>query len=45
MERLVLEIGIVFVVYLIGYRMGVSACFNDLCSELEKKKNQEKEKE
>ena len=44
MGRVAIEIGIVFVVYLIGYKMGFAACFDYLSAKLDEKKTQEKEK-
>lgn len=34
MERLMLEIGVIIVVFLAGYRMGFKACFDYLQEEL-----------
>ena len=36
MERIILDIGIVIVVFLIGYWMGFRACFDYLQEELKK---------
>lgn len=41
MERIALEIGIIIIVYLIGYRMGFIACFDYLSEEMTKKNEQE----
>ena len=38
--ELALEIGVIIVVFLIGYRMGFHACFEYLMTELENKKKE-----
>lgn len=41
MERLALEIGVIIVVYLMGYRFGFKACFDYLKEEIKKEKGNE----
>ena len=36
MERLAIEVGVVIVVFLIGYKIGFNACFEYLSGEIEK---------
>ena len=38
MERVAIEIGIIIVIYLIGYRMGFRACYNYLKEKLDEEK-------
>lgn len=39
MERLAIEVGVVIVVFLIGYKMGFRACFDYLMEELKNHRN------
>ena len=43
MERLALEIAIIIIVYVIGYRMGFVACFRYLEEELKNKHEENRE--
>lgn len=43
MERLILEIGIVIIAFLIGYWMGFRACFGYLYEEIQKKMEEDDE--
>jgi hypothetical protein len=39
MERVAIEIGVIIIIYLIGYRMGFRACYDYLMEELKSHKN------
>ena len=41
MERLAIEIGVIVVVYLLGYRFGFKTCFDYLKEEIKKEKENE----
>lgn len=42
MERLIIEIGVVIVVFILGYWMGFRACFDYLMQELNEHKQKSK---